>query len=247
MRSDDERHFPPGTVPGAVGALGAIAFAVLVLGAVFGWLLGSCGGPAPVQMIPNHSPAVSSTAIATSSAAATMTGMNKTSVRIPARLLAGYNRANNTPDASSRSIRPSAPAGVFSSPDGQGDEIVIEVSQAISAAATSSAQASASVSPKTSEIGLASGSRDENGRLAVIAATMPGVLAADLQLLSLDASPVTQPLVGVDLELGLDVAGNLEAGAVGATAGGKAFVGAYYWSRWNLSAQGLAAGIGLRF
>jgi hypothetical protein len=54
-------------------------------------------------------------------------------------------------------------------------------------------------------------------------------------------------LAGVPLKLGLDAVVNLEAGAVGATVGGKGFAGAWAWSRWNLSEQGVAAGVGLMF
>lgn len=117
-----------------------------------------------------------------------------------------------------------------------GESIVIEVSQAVGV--TAGASASAFVGNDGGNV------RNEHARLGVIAATMPGVFAMDYQAASLTLPPW---LLGTHLELGLDAAVNLEAGALGVTAGGKAFAGAYYWSRWNLSDHGPALAVGLRF
>lgn len=241
MRYDDERHFPPGVVPGAVGAVGALAAIVLVCGLLFGALLALCDRREPVQMIPTTAPVAQ--AIASSSAQVVATQ----SVRVTIRRPSGYNGQDKAPQASpSGTLKPGGYSIGHLADSGRddladSDEIVIEVSQAI--AATSCAGASASESPHAPQIPTSS----EHGRLGVIAATMPGILAADLQLLRFDVSPATRWLVGVPLEVGLDVAGNLEAGAVGASIGGKAYVIVGAWSRWNLSAQGVAGGIGVRF
>ena len=118
-----------------------------------------------------------------------------------------------------------------------GESITIEVSQVVGVAAG----ATASVSDHFAD---ASNMVPAHGRIGVIAATMPGVFALDAQILRMDVPPW---LLGVPLELGLDAAVNLEAGALGVTAGGKAFAGAFYWTRWNLSDHGPALAVGLRF
>lgn len=242
---DDEQLLPPGTLPAAVGALGALAAAVLVCGLLFGWLLGSCDRPAPVQMIP--------AAHSTATASAQVSGIQHIRVTIP------QNAQKPTLDVAPQGARtrsrgqsillagpspePSVSPGnrpsVESSNGADYGPMVIEIEQVLSASATASAEASASVAANYLQPVESS-----HGRLGIIAATMPGILAADLEIARLDVPPW---LVGVPLEVGADVAGNLEAGAVGATVGGKGYVGGYAWSRWNLSAQGLAAAIGLRF
>jgi len=246
----DERHFAPGTIPGAVGAIGLIAAAVLVLGVVCGWLLGSCDHPEPIQMIPNHSAIPNISATASAQVVATQ------SVRVTIRRTISQLRDSGpvadpvSHKLQGATLKPSShrhvadfyPPQGATPPDDQGEEITIEVSQSLTAAATSSAQASASVAASCLQ-----SVDNSHGRLGVIAATMPGILAADVELYRADLSPLTRHLAGVDMEVGVDVAGNLEAGAVGVTVGGKAFAGVYGWSRWNLSAQGVAVGAGLRF
>ncbi len=90
----------------------------------------------------------------------------------------------------------------------------------------------------------ASSQHNAHGRIGVLAGTLPGVLALDYQAARVDVPPW---LLGMPLELGVDVAVNLEAGAIGVTAGGKGFAGLYGYSRWDLSDQGVALGAGLRF
>lgn len=239
-----DRRYPPGTVPAATVTLILIGLLLAARALGVSMLLRGCDRPEPVEMIASPMPAASSTAIARSSAAVTASQ----SVRVTIR------RVDQNPYTAeqTRPLRPQTKqprdgkVDQFSSSPhkpAQAEEITIEVSQAITAAATSSAQASASIGNQAPPASFQS----DHGRLGIIAATMPGLLAADLQLYRLDVSPVTRWLVDVPMEVGLDVAGNLEAGAVGVSAGGKAFVLAGGWSRWNLSGQGLALGLGLRF
>lgn len=126
------------------------------------------------------------------------------------------------------------------------EEIVIEVAQDTTAAATAQASAELDKDIRNADaIQFVDNSVDNShARIGVITATMPGILAADYQLARIDVPPW---VLGTPLELGLDVAGNLEVGTLGVTAGGKAFAGAYYWTRWNLSDHGPALAVGLRF
>lgn len=233
----DDRRYPPGTVPAAIVTMILIGL-LLAAGALgVSAILRGCDRPGAVQMMPTPMPAASSAAIATSSAHVTASQ----SVRVTIRRPSGYNESQRTPDASrsAKTAQVTRTTGGLSF-EGQGEEIVVEVSQAIAAAATSSAQASAATSGNYGPLD----SFQTHGRLGVIAATMPGILAVDVELARVDVPPW---LVGMQLELGLDVAANLEAGSLGVSAGSKAFALVGYWSRWNLSAQGVTVGAGLRF
>lgn len=132
-----------------------------------------------------------------------------------------------------------APYTVVQPPD---EEIIVELSQAMVAAASSSAQASASREqiPPIREQNPPLG---EHSRLGVALTTMPGILAADLQLLRLDVPPW---LLGVPLEVGWDLVVNLQAVGVGASVGGKAFGLAGYWVD-RQGETGLCVGLGARF
>lgn len=216
----------------ALAAAGA--FLLLPLGLA----LSTCSAPPPVKVtnpLPlNPSPAAQSTAQATATASQTV---RVTITRKPA----SQDAPQATKQGGPRGLSLNGTDGGSTAPT-DGESITIEVSQAVGVAAG----ASASVIPSNS---MELGNRLQNvdgshARLGVIAATMPGVLALDYQLARID---VPTWLLGVPLELGLDVAGNLETGAVGATVGGKGFAGVWAWSRWNLAAQGVSIGLGLRF
>lgn len=249
MRSDDDRIYPPGVVPAAVGALGALALAVLA-----GLALVRCAIPEPVQMIPNYPKTSDSSAIATASAQAG--GIQRIRVTIPQNQPKpaldvapqgpavggrGQSVVLSGPSPNPSRIPGKAPSLEASNGAGSG-AIVIEFEQAITSAATASAQASASESPYAPAIPTSS-----HGRLGIIAATMPGILAADLQVVRIDASPVTRWLVDMPMELGVDTIVNLDAIGSGVTVGSKGFVGLYGWNRWDRTAGGLALGAGLRF
>lgn len=232
----DDRYFRPGVVPAATVVL--VLMGLLLAAGALGVsaLLRGCDRTEPVQMLPrptpSATPAARSAANAGSSAATTATqGLRISGRRIPAAQVTSPKSAGHPEEQGSG-------ASQVTTPDGDVWEWVIEASQSITMAATASAQASASVAAPEASVVL------DHGRLGVIAATMPGILAADLELARVDVPPW---LVGVPLELGLDVAGNLEAGTLGVSVGSKAFALVGYWSRWNLSAQGVTVGAGLRF
>lgn len=223
--------------------LAVLFLAMLAGGIALGIWLANLPEP---RVRPTPMPAASSTAIATSSAQTTASQSVRVTVRrSPKGQSATLNRSNHAKEGRSLSPLSATPDDSDLEDDW---EFVFEATQAITTGATASAAASSSIvdvaPPQPVDT---SHDTPDHGRLGVIAATMPGIIAADLQLIALDVSPATRWLVDVDMELGLDVAGNLEAGAVGVTAGGKAFVGVYGWSRWNLGAQGIGVGVGLRF
>lgn len=229
----------------ALAAAGALLLAALGLA--------RCHDPGPPA--PATSPTPVATAIAASSAQATASQAVKVTIRRPVvgphapQTLA--ENLHNEPETQSGSggphaqSKPAFTADPLSKDLAQDlhsgyEEIVIEVSQTATAEASSEASASASVDHFRGVTKMT----PQHARLGVIAATMPGILAADYQLARIDVPPW---LLGTPLELGLDAAANLEVGALGLTAGSKAFAGAWGWSRWNLSEQGLALGVGMRF
>lgn len=236
MSSKSMDRFLEDPTPGNRIVVYVVIALVLVAGAI---AFACCHGPESVQMIP--APAATATpqarSLAKGESSAQATGTNKTTIRIPIAAMKGSdNMAGPRPPLLQKED------GSLNKGHDQAEEIVIEVSQAIAAAATSSAQASASVELVSIPYKL-----PDHGRLGVIAATMPGILAADLQLVRLDVSPVTRWLVDVPLEVGVDLVGNLESGGLGVSVGSKAFGIAGAWSRWNLGDQGVALGAGLRF
>ncbi|MNX96329.1 hypothetical protein D3C86_1286410 [compost metagenome] len=213
----------------ALAAAGALLLLALIA-------LSTCSTPAPSPPAPvkvsnsRPLPTPAATAIASSSAAATASQAVRVTIRRPVEPHAPQTRAKNLRNGTETQAGSGGPhAQDF-------EEIVIEVTQTATAAASS--EASASAQPVSDPY------KFDHARLGLIALTAPGILAIDYQLTRIDVPPW---LFGLPLELGLDVATNLEAGALGVTAGGKAFAGGYAWSRWDLGAQGLAAGVGLRF
>lgn len=243
----DDRIYPSGVVPAAV----AILSLVVVVGMKIGALLArGCDRPEPIQMIATPMPAASSAATASNSAAASAAGRFRAVIPIGAQKttldVAPQARRTGAPGqsilTSGQSSEPSQSFGMAAfvevSNGTDPGSIVIEFEQVLSSAATSSAQSSASSEPTPPMREQQPRIGEQHGRLGIIAATMPGILAADLQLLRLDVSPVTRWLVDVPLEVGVDAVGNLEAGGVRVSAGGKAFVLVGGWSRWNQGAQG---------
>ncbi len=236
----NERHFPPGTVPAFAALTG------LLVGAAFFLALAitRCS-PEPVQMIP---PVVTSTSTATASAQV----IASQSVRVTVRRAPTASQPQARQDAQQGPLlahqvsqdparrEVEGDVGKIEGDVGEGEEIVIEISQGVIGGADSLITDPLIKNP-------AGNLNSDHGRLGVIAATMPGILAADLQLVRLDVSPVTRLLADVDMEVGADLAGNLEAGAVGVSAGGKAFALAGVWSRWDMRGQGVALAAGLRF
>lgn len=213
----------------ALAAAGA--FLLLPLGLA----LSTCSTPPPVKVtdsLPlNPSPAAQSTAHATATASQ---AVKVTITRKPTAQDALQATKHGGPGGLSLDDR----QGGSTAPT-EAETITIEVSQAVGVAAGASASVSAPTFGNLPKV--------DHARLGLVALTAPGILALDYQLLRLDASPLSRPVFGVDLELGLDVAANAQVGALGVTAGGKAFAGAWAWSKWDLGAQGLAAGFGLRF
>jgi hypothetical protein len=221
-----------GRLPAAIAAVALVVGAIVAL-LVVGSLMARCSMPAesPPNDAMEQPNGTQSTAQATATASQ---AVRVTITRKPA--------SQDAPQATRRG----EPGGLgLSGGDGgstaptDGESITIEVSQAVGVAAGASASVSAPTFGNLPKV--------DHARLGLVAITAPGILAADYQLLRLDASPLSRPALGVDLELGLDVAGNAQVGALGVTAGGKAFSGAWAWSRWDLGEQGVAMGVGLRF
>lgn len=231
---DDERIFPPGVVPVFVALLGLVA--AVVLAGILAVAITRCDPESP-QMVPD----APQTVIASASAQVFATQSVRVTVsRAPT---ASQRLTSQEPQEGPRKA-----AKVSQHPTRQaveadrGDEIVIEVSQGVIAGTSAS-----TVNDYLTVPNYLQSVESSHGHLGIIVATMPGILAADLQLLRLDVSPLTRWLVDVPLEVGVDAVGNLEAGGVGVSAGGKAFALAGVWSRWNLSGQGVGLGVGLRF
>lgn len=214
----------------------APALAVMV-GA--GLLLARCSHPSPHSFAVNEMPHVKTQAISSSSAAVVATQSMRVTIRRGG--LFPHSSAQTSPlETETKQLRGGKVDQFSQSPNSaaQDEEIVIEMSQAIASSARSNAAASVSV-PVVYKLPTT-----DHGRVGVILSTMPGVVALDVEILRADLPPW---LAGVPMEVGLDLAGNLEAGAVGVSAGGKAFAIAGAWIQWDGRAQGVLAGVGMRF
>jgi hypothetical protein len=249
IKSIDE--LPKGPVPG-IATLAALAF--LVGAAVLG--VAHCGHPVPTPA-PTIRPAPWETSarpalIATTSAQAIATQSIRITIRRRRAPQVRHAPAGPAGDAASRRP-PEQPTPADATQDTPEEETIeVEASQAIEATATASAQASASASPPpdhTIDGGHQPGYKlyppsNEHGRIGVIAGLMPGVLAADLELVKVD---VPHGLVGVPFEVGVDLEANhLQAGAA-VTVGAKAFGMAGAFTTWRGDQRGLLLGAGLRF
>lgn len=224
----DEQDPREGMMPATLAAVALVIGAIVAL-LFAGSLMARCSAPSPAPLV---TPRPESRAESVTQATATASQVVKVTItRKPASQEPAQATKHGGPGGLSLNGTDSG-----STAPTDGESITIEVSQAVGVAAGASASAF---------VGNDGGNvRNEHARLGVIAAIMPGILAADYQLARIDVPPW---LLGVPLELGLGAAVNLEAGALGVTAGGKAFAGAYYWTRWNLSDHGPALAVGLRF
>lgn len=218
-----ERLYPPGVLPIAFVAFAALA--VLVGALFFGLTRG-----APVAH-PSPAPASFATAIATSSAAVTASQSVRVTIRRPARPSTSHK------SAAERSRGP-GDALQADLAEGQDEEVVIELTQAVAATAASDAQASASAPAEPMA------AVPEHGRLGVTLSTMPGVVALDVQL-----AQGTLPawLFGAPLEVGLDVQANHLAAGAGLSVGSKAFASLGGYSQWDLASYGVYGALGMRF
>lgn len=191
----------------------------------------------PGTIATSSAPVIHAQAIASSSAAVVASQAEQATVTID-------EVDDPSPDlAASPSSSGMSPArSPQSAPNHRRITITLIATQAIVVEASSSAAASASIPPDQF--------RDvtimvpNHGRLGMIAGTMPGVVALDVELLMVDLPPW---LMGAPLEVGLDIAGNLDAGAVGVSLGGKTYAIAGGWSQWDGRSRGVLLGIGLRF
>lgn len=211
----------------------AVAGAILMAGLI----LARCPSPSPT---PRPDPTPTAQAIASSSTAATASQAVKVTIRRPSN-----SDQMTKPSNMAASGDPILQKGGEQSNKGY-EEIVIEVSQTATTVASSEASASASVPVVQERRESAGGAGATHARLGLVALTAPGILALDYQLLRLDASPLSRPVLGVDLELGLDVAGNAQMAGAGVSVGGKGFATAGGWVGFQGGA-GWYLGAGVRF
>lgn len=125
------------------------------------------------------------------------------------------------------------------------DDYEVVIRTTATGTATAAATSSAEVRPQGGDNVV--DNRQEYARLGVTAATAPGVLMADLQVLRFEMGGLTRPVFGVDVGLGVDIVANLQAVGAGVSLGGKAYAAAGGWTRWDLGGQGVYLGAGLRF
>lgn len=216
---------------------GFLAAALAVLAGAF--FLPRCSPRAPLV---TPMPVPKAQAIASSSAAVVATLGAKITIRpVPSngrQKPGSANQANRAEPLTPKRQNIDENQGLLF--DDPSEEITIELSQTVTSAASSSAAASASVDQFRQVAEMI----PDHGRLGVILGTMPGLVALDVELVRVEIPPW---LVGVPLEIGLDVAANLEAGAVGVSVGEKAYAMAGAWSTWRGDQRGLLLGAGMRF
>ncbi len=116
----------------------------------------------------------------------------------------------------------------------------------VTTTATSSAMAAATASPPepAAPISPAGSAAPSHGRIGVLAATIPGVFAFDVEALQL-RTPWW--LVGQPIEVGLEAEANLAEAGAGITIGSKAFVEGGSYLGFDGRQRGLFVGGGLRF
>jgi hypothetical protein len=211
---------PEGRLPAALAILAALACFVILAGVG----LAKCSAPSPV---PLASPAPAAQAAATASTAATASQAVRVTIRRP------------THEPHAPYFRPIYPHergdDNVSSPEPHAqEEIVIEVSQAIAAGASSQASASVPV--------IKASLTPDHARLGVIVASVPGAIAITYQVADVE---IPSWVLGTPLELGLDVEGNLSQVGGGISVGGKAFIEAGGFVSWE--GPGWYVGLGMRF
>jgi len=214
---------------------GGLLLSILVWLAIFAGVR-SCHGPSDLRPTNPPSRPREATQVATASAAVSAVSTNNVRITVKkARPDAG--KAMRSDGGPERIATPLSSSSVEL--DDGSDAVVIEVSTTTTAQATTSAQAESSARETQPE-----SAQPDHGRLGVLIGTMPGVFAASFQLGSVVIPP---SVVGMPIEVGADIELNHEHAGVALTAGGKGFVAGVAWSRWDLRAQGLGIGVGLRF
>ena len=124
------------------------------------------------------------------------------------------------------------------------DSPPIEIDVTTSSTASTSAAATASTPVLATSTQIAQAAAPGHGRLGVLAATVPGILAIDLEALQLQTP---WWLVGQPIEVGLDAEANLVEAGVGVIVGSKAFVETGGYLGYDGHQRGIYVGGGLRF
>jgi hypothetical protein len=125
----------------------------------------------------------------------------------------------------------------------QDEPIIIRIRQTATAAASSGASSSAAVPmADTQGGGRHLEASPTHARLGAMVATVPGALALTYQLEHVEVPPW---VVGIPLEVGLDVQGNLSQVGAGVSVGSKAFATGGGYVGWT--GPGWYVGAGLRF
>ena len=193
------------------------------------------GSSAPVN--PTPPPAV---ALA-QAAAATSTRVHIVIRRWPMSWPAAPS-GNGVPDrvaTASGSVSPQAPPSVIAT-----DSPPIEIDVTTTSTASSTAAATASAPSLASAFPPGQTPVPSHGRIGVLAATVPGILAIDVEALQLRTP---RWLVGQPVEVGLDAEANLAEVGAGVGVGSKAFVEAGGDVGYRSRQYGIYIGGGLRF
>lgn len=211
-----------------------IASALAIFAGAF--LLPRCSHNAPAgpPATSRPSPIPQAQAIASSSAAVTTT--QRIVIRRSANPSIGKvgqtsKQSNGTSPTSQTSPAPGEP---------EDDGIILDITQTMTAGASSGAAASASAEHIPESRNMV----PDHGRVGVILGTMPGGVALCFEGVRLDAP---EWLIGAPLEIGVNVAANLEAVAAGTSVGGKVFAIVGPWARWDGRDRGVFVGAGMRF
>ena len=124
------------------------------------------------------------------------------------------------------------------------DSTPIEIDVTTTSTASSTAAATASAPSLAAELQPARSVAPSHGSIGVLASTVPGVLAVDVEALQL-STPWW--LVGQPLEVGLDAEANLAEVGAGVSVGSKAFVEAGGYLGYSGRQRGIYVGGGIRF
>ena len=124
------------------------------------------------------------------------------------------------------------------------DSPPIEIDVTTTSTASSTAAAKVSAPSLAAAIPPAQPLVPDHGRIGVLVATVPGILAVDVEGLQLRTP---RWLVGQPTEVGLDAEANLAEAGAGISVGSKAFVEAGGYLGYNGRQRGFYVGGGLRF
>ena len=138
----------------------------------------------------------------------------------------------------SGSVSPQAPPSVIAT-----DSPPIEIDVTTTSTASSTAAATASAPSLAAAVTVAQHPMLRHGRIGVLAATVPGVLAIDVEALQF-RTPWW--LVGQPLEVGLDAEANLAEAGAGISVGSNVYVEAGGFTTYRGGQRGLYLGGGLR-